>query len=79
MRAHNLVNFNLLTINTGCTSRDEADIKSCELGVLFDQLQRVVGKGILSSFQPTLGSLLNPMNILRASVQDVVGTCIESI
>ena len=78
MRAHNLVNFNLLTINTGCTSRDEADIKSCELGVSFDQL-RVVGKGTSSSFQPTLGSLLDPMNILRASVQDVVATCVESI
>ncbi|KAF8126758.1 ABC-2 type transporter-domain-containing protein [Boletus edulis] len=49
--------------------RDEADIKSRELGVLFDQL-RVVGKGTSSSFQPTLGSLLNPMNILRA-VQDL--------
>ncbi|KAF9225036.1 hypothetical protein BS17DRAFT_731853 [Gyrodon lividus] len=44
--------------------RDESDIKSRELGVLFDHL-RVVGKGASASFQPTLGSLLNPTNIVR--------------
>lgn len=48
--------------------RGEADIKARELGVLFDQL-RVVGKGTSSSLQSTLGSLLDPRNILRA-VQD---------
>ncbi|KIJ16544.1 hypothetical protein PAXINDRAFT_113734 [Paxillus involutus ATCC 200175] len=44
--------------------RDESDIKSRELGVLFDRL-RVVGKGASASLQPTLGSLLNPINIVR--------------
>lgn len=44
--------------------RGEADIKSRELGVLFDQL-RVVGKGTSSSLQSTLGSRLNPMNLSR--------------
>ncbi|KAG8216186.1 ABC-2 type transporter-domain-containing protein [Butyriboletus roseoflavus] len=47
----------------------EADIKSRELGVLFDQL-RVVGKGTSSSLQSTLGSGLNPMNVLR-TIQDL--------
>ena len=37
--------------------------------MLFDHL-RVVGKGTSSSLQPTLGSLLNPTNLLRA-VQDL--------
>ncbi|KAG9310127.1 ABC-2 type transporter-domain-containing protein [Chiua virens] len=46
-------------------SRSEADIKSRELGVLFDQL-RVVGKGTSSSFQATIGSQLNLLNIWRA-------------
>lgn len=44
--------------------RDEADIKSRELGVLFDQL-RVVGEGTSSSLQSTLGSGLNPMNLVH--------------
>jgi ATP-binding cassette subfamily G (WHITE) protein 2 (SNQ2) len=45
--------------------RDEADIKSRELGVLFENV-RVVGLGASASFQPTLGSLLNPLNILES-------------
>ncbi|KIJ64910.1 hypothetical protein HYDPIDRAFT_132105 [Hydnomerulius pinastri MD-312] len=44
---------------------DGTDTKSRELGVLFDQL-RVVGKGAAASFQPTLGSIFNPLDILRA-------------
>ena len=42
--------------------RDEADIKSRQLGVVFENL-RVVGLGASASLQPTLGSLLNPLNI----------------
>ncbi|EGO01341.1 hypothetical protein SERLA73DRAFT_159769 [Serpula lacrymans var. lacrymans S7.3] len=45
--------------------RDEADIKSRELGVLFEDL-RVVGLGNSASFQQTLGSLLNPWNIIKS-------------
>lgn len=44
--------------------RDEADIKSREIGVAFERL-RVVGLGASASFQPTLGSLLNPWNIVK--------------
>jgi ATP-binding cassette subfamily G (WHITE) protein 2 (SNQ2) len=42
--------------------REEADIKSRQIGVVFESL-RVVGLGVSASFQPTLGSLLNPLNI----------------
>ncbi|KAL0955420.1 hypothetical protein HGRIS_001666 [Hohenbuehelia grisea] len=44
--------------------RDEAGIEPRELGVLFDNLC-VVGLGASARFQPTLGSMLNPLNILR--------------
>ena len=44
--------------------RDQADIKSRELGVLFDQL-RAVGNSASLSFQPTLGSFLNRMNTMH--------------
>jgi ATP-binding cassette, subfamily G (WHITE), member 2, SNQ2 len=44
--------------------RDEAEILPRELGVLFQNL-KVVGLGAAASFQPTLGSLLNPMMILE--------------
>jgi ATP-binding cassette, subfamily G (WHITE), member 2, SNQ2 len=50
-------NANLLT------RLDEADIKSRQLGVVFENL-RVVGLGASASVQPTLGSLFNPFNIL---------------
>jgi ATP-binding cassette, subfamily G (WHITE), member 2, SNQ2 len=43
--------------------RDEADIKSRQLGVVFENL-RVVGLGASASLQPTLGSLLNPLNLV---------------
>ena len=42
--------------------REEADIKSRQLGVVFESL-RVVGLDVSASLQPTLGSLLNPLNI----------------
>ena len=44
-------------------SLDESDIKRRELGVVFDNL-RVVGLGASASYQPTLGSTLNPLQIL---------------
>ncbi|KAI8989100.1 pleiotropic drug resistance ABC transporter [Trametes punicea] len=43
---------------------DEADIKRRELGVMFQDL-RVVGVGAAASYQPTLGSVLNPLNLVR--------------
>ena len=42
--------------------REEADIKSRQIGVVFENL-RVVGLDVSASLQPTLGSLLNPLNI----------------
>jgi hypothetical protein len=45
--------------------RDQADIKSRELGVHFEDL-RVVGLGATATYQPTVGSLLNPLNIVQA-------------
>ena len=42
--------------------RDEADIKSRQLGVAFQNL-RVIGLNASANLQPTLGSLLNPLNI----------------
>ncbi|KAF8153344.1 pleiotropic drug resistance ABC transporter [Crassisporium funariophilum] len=44
---------------------DEAEIKTRQLGVSFENL-RVVGLGASATFQPTLGSLLNPLNILSS-------------
>ncbi|KAH9474468.1 Brefeldin A resistance protein [Psilocybe cubensis] len=44
--------------------QDESDIKSRTLGVSFDNL-RVVGMGSSASIQPTLGGLLNPVNIVK--------------
>lgn len=45
--------------------KGEAGIKSRELGVAFENL-RVIGLGAWASYQPTLGSILNPLNILSA-------------
>lgn len=45
--------------------KGEAGIKSRELGVAFENL-RVIGLGASASYQATLGSLLNPLNILSA-------------
>ncbi|KAH9934163.1 pleiotropic drug resistance ABC transporter [Fomitopsis serialis] len=44
--------------------KDESDIKRRELGVVFDNL-RVVGLGASVSYQPTLGSTLNPFQIFE--------------
>lgn len=44
--------------------RDEADILTRELGVLFENL-RVVGLGSSASYQATLGSVLNPKTIIE--------------
>ncbi|PPQ81326.1 hypothetical protein CVT25_015082 [Psilocybe cyanescens] len=44
--------------------REEADIKPRTLGVVFRDL-KVVGKAASDSFQPTLGSLFNPLVILQ--------------
>ncbi|KAI0930785.1 hypothetical protein AcV7_004877 [Taiwanofungus camphoratus] len=41
---------------------DESDIKRRELGVVFQDL-RVVGLGATATYQSTLGSALNPLNI----------------
>jgi ATP-binding cassette, subfamily G (WHITE), member 2, SNQ2 len=45
--------------------RAEVDIKSRELGVHFEDL-RVVGVGATAMSQPTMGSVLNPMNVVNA-------------
>ncbi|KAG2357235.1 ABC-2 type transporter-domain-containing protein [Suillus spraguei] len=44
--------------------RDEEEIKSRELGVVFNDL-RVVGMGARTSLQPTMGSLFSPTSLLR--------------
>lgn len=43
----------------------EAQVKVRELGVMFRDLQ-VIGLGSTASCQPTLGSVLNPLNILES-------------
>ncbi|KZT66729.1 hypothetical protein DAEQUDRAFT_714433 [Daedalea quercina L-15889] len=43
---------------------DESDIQRRELGVIFEHL-RVVGLGASASYQPTLGSVLNPLELLQ--------------
>jgi ATP-binding cassette subfamily G (WHITE) protein 2 (SNQ2) len=47
------------------TRRNQANHKTRELGVMFKDL-RVVGLGATASYQPTLGSVLNPFNFLEA-------------
>ena len=42
---------------------DEHGIQRRELGVMFENL-RVVGLGATANYQDTLGSMLNPMNII---------------
>ncbi|KAF8994409.1 ABC-2 type transporter-domain-containing protein [Cyathus striatus] len=58
--------------------QDEAQIKTRELGVMFEDL-RVVGLGATQSLQVTVGSLLNPMtyirmlhSILRPTTRDII-------
>ncbi|RDB26487.1 ABC transporter CDR4 [Hypsizygus marmoreus] len=45
------------------SKQEEADIMTCDLGVLFEDLC-VVGLGSLASYQPTLGSVLNLLSII---------------
>ncbi|RDB27092.1 Brefeldin A resistance protein [Hypsizygus marmoreus] len=51
------------TLRTIVKKQEEADIMTRELGVLFEDL-RVVGLGSSASYQPTLGSVLNPLSII---------------
>ncbi|KAF9445670.1 pleiotropic drug resistance ABC transporter [Macrolepiota fuliginosa MF-IS2] len=51
-------------VKTWLQKREEAGIKTRQLGVLFEEL-RVVGLGASASLQPTLGSIFNPMNIVH--------------
>ncbi|KZT00050.1 uncharacterized protein LAESUDRAFT_739756 [Laetiporus sulphureus 93-53] len=44
--------------------KEKLEIKSRELGVVFEKL-RVVGLGAIASHQPTIASMLNPLNLLR--------------
>ncbi|KAL0960159.1 hypothetical protein HGRIS_011794 [Hohenbuehelia grisea] len=44
--------------------REEAGIKARQLGVLFKDL-RVIGLGSTASYIPTLGSILNPLNLVE--------------
>jgi ATP-binding cassette subfamily G (WHITE) protein 2 (SNQ2) len=46
--------------------REESDVKSRELGVLFENL-RVVGRGASATFQPTIGTIFNPLLKIKAS------------
>ena len=49
--------------------REEALITQRSIGVAFQNL-RVVGLGASASYQPTLGSLLNPLSVLE-NVQNI--------
>jgi ATP-binding cassette subfamily G (WHITE) protein 2 (SNQ2) len=57
--------FFLADVDGALFRRDEAGVKSRRLGVMFQDL-RVVGLGASASYQPTLGSLLNPINVIGA-------------
>ncbi|EGO00657.1 hypothetical protein SERLA73DRAFT_105009 [Serpula lacrymans var. lacrymans S7.3] len=48
-----------------CIRRDAQAIKGRELGVLFQNL-RVVGTGSSASYQPTMGSIFNPVEIFKS-------------
>ena len=54
-----------ISMSSAFFRRDESEIKPRQLGVMFENL-RVVGLGASASFQPTLGSLFNPMNVVHA-------------
>lgn len=51
-----------------CTRRDDANIKSRELGIVFEDL-RVVGVGATASHQPTLAAMFNPLANRHATKQ----------
>lgn len=48
-----------------CLRRNQANIETRELGVAFENL-KVTGVGSSASYQETLGSLLNPLNIAKS-------------
>ncbi|RDB27068.1 Brefeldin A resistance protein [Hypsizygus marmoreus] len=52
------------TLRMAVKKKEEADIMMRELGVLFEDL-RVVGLGTSASYQPTLGSVLNPFSVIE--------------
>ncbi|KAG5651019.1 hypothetical protein H0H81_010207 [Sphagnurus paluster] len=52
------------TLRAFVRRRDEAHIQPRTLGVVFEDLE-VVGVGATNTYQPTLGSLLSPRNLLR--------------
>ncbi|EAU89680.2 hba2 [Coprinopsis cinerea okayama7 len=58
-------NFDLeKTIKTIIRRRDQSEIKPRQLGVVFRNL-RVVGLKAAASFQPTVGSLFNPADVVQ--------------
>ncbi|KAF5378810.1 hypothetical protein D9615_006999 [Tricholomella constricta] len=52
------------TLRSFVKKREEAQILSRELGVVFENL-RVQGLGTSASYQPTLGSVLNPLSAIE--------------
>ncbi|XP_006455063.1 hypothetical protein AGABI2DRAFT_121012 [Agaricus bisporus var. bisporus H97] len=56
-------------VRTYLRKKDEAEIKTRQLGVLFQDLG-VVGLGASASYQMTLGSIFNPLNLIR-SIQSI--------
>ncbi|KAF8888618.1 pleiotropic drug resistance ABC transporter [Infundibulicybe gibba] len=59
-------NFNLERVaRLMVEDREKAQIKTRELGVVFEDLH-VTGLGASASYQPTLGSTVNPMNLVKA-------------
>ncbi|KAF5330227.1 hypothetical protein D9611_010600 [Ephemerocybe angulata] len=52
------------TIRTAIRRRDQAEIKPRQLGVAFRNVE-VQGIGASASFQPTLGSLFNPLSVVE--------------
>lgn len=57
--------------------RNEAQIKSRELGVMFRNLN-VIGAGATSSYQPTLGSIFSPATMIEA-IQNAIHPPLRNI
>ncbi|TDL15090.1 pleiotropic drug resistance ABC transporter [Rickenella mellea] len=53
------------TLRTVLQKRGDSDIKGRELGVVFEDLS-VIGLGATAKYQPTLGSMFNPVRMLDA-------------
>ena len=64
MRRHVSVSIISFVVADRACRQDAAEILPRELGVVFQNLT-VLGLGASASFQPTLGSILNPMVILE--------------